>query len=401
MIDFFPVRFRLVLLSLVSLALYALLAMRSDVEAATRVLAKYYRPQLFEASVEFWGIWAGLFALYGIAVHIASRRHENSIFVIIFTSAIVFRAAVLLGSGFDTSEPSAFLYGASPLMSAFARLSASSGLGIDTERLVAAVADLCVLALAPSLLKAARLPIGAAIIHGWNPLVIKEVAGSGRVEVVAFLLLLVSLRWIQSGARWKAAVVSGLSFSGPLLVLGSFPLLVKALRARALLALALALAAWSVAVPATEWIERSGWPPQNDIGGSLTPALAALARLFVTRDALIPLAIAFGLWTLFIIVRAVRWSSDTSLSHEVLLALGSLVLVSPQTLPWAFIAIAYLAAYSMNRGWIALTATAPITYLALEGGNWSFWLGFAQYFAPYALLIFYWLGRPPREAAGA
>jgi hypothetical protein len=123
--------------------------------------------------------------------------------------------------------------------------------------------------------------------------------------------------------------------------------------------------------------------------------------LFATRNALIPLALALALWTLFVLVRAIRWSSDTSLPREALLALGSLVLIAPQVLPWAFIPIAYLAAHSTNRGWLAFTATAPMIYVAFEAGNWSFWLGFAQYFVPYALLIFYWLGRPPPRAAGA
>jgi hypothetical protein len=391
------VRFRLVVISLVSVALYGLLATRSEVDSGARVLSQYYRPQLFEASVEFWGMWIALFSLYAAAVRIAVGRHERSYFVIIFVGSILFRAAMLFGNGFDTSAPSVFLFGPSPLSSTVAGLE----LEIGAERLLAIVADVGALALAPSLLKAAKLPIGGAIIHGWNPLVVKEVAGSGRVEVVAFLLLLVSFRMIQNGSRWGAAALSGAALSGPVIVMGSLPLLIKAVRARLLVGLALALIAWSLAFPETTWIVRAGWPPDNDLGGGLTPALTALAGLFATRNALIPLALALALWTLFVLVRAIRWSSDTSLPREALLALGSLVLIAPQVLPWAFIPIAYLAAHSTNRGWLAFTATAPMIYVAFEAGNWSFWLGFAQYFVPYALLIFYWLGRPPPRAAGA
>jgi hypothetical protein len=49
-----------------------------------------------------------------------------------------------------------------------------------------------------------------------------------------------------------------------------------------------------------------------------------------------------------------------------------------------------------------LTATAPLTYLALSEGSGSFWLAFAQYFPVYASLIFVSLGtkRGRRERPG-
>ncbi len=384
------------MLSLVSVALYALLALRSDVEPGTRVLAPWYRPRLFEASVEFIGIWVALFVVYVIAVRVAAGRREGSFFAIIFITSILLRAALLLGSGFDHTAPSVFLYGPSPLTAWVAGLE----LGLTAERVVVIACDLGALALAPSLLKAARVPLGAAIIHGWNPLVIKEVAGSGRIEVVAFMLLLLSLRLIQTNARWPAAIVYGVSLTGPLMLIASLPLVAKALRARLVAALALAVVGWVLAFPETTWIQRAGWPPAGALGGSITPALVALANLFVTRNDSIPLAIILAAWALFVVVRAVRDSGDARIPCEALTALGSFVLVSTQVLPWAFVAFAYLAPHSTNRGWLAFTATAPITYAAIEAGNFSFWLGFAQYFVPCALLIFFWLGPPPRAGRG-
>lgn len=389
-------RFRLVLLSLVSVTLYVLLALRSDVEPGTRVFAQWYRPRLFEASVEFVGIWVALFVVYILAVRVAAGRGETGFFAIIFITSILFRAALFLGSGFEHSAPDVFLYGPSPLTALVARLE----LGLTTERVVAVACDLGALALAPRLLKAARLPLGAAIIHGWNPLVITEIAGSGRITVIAFLLLLLSLRLIQNGSRWPAAVVYGASLTGPLMLVASVPLVAKAVRARLVVAVGLALVAWSLAFPETTWIGRVGWPPASHLGGSITPALLALTNLFVTRNDSVPLLLAFAVWALFVGTRAGRSPGNALLPFEALLALGSFVLVSLQALPWAFVALAYLAAYSTNRGWLAFTATAPLTYLAMERGGWSFWLGFSQYFVPYALLIFYWLGRPPRTAAG-
>ena len=395
-------RFRLVLFSLVSLALYVLLALGSDVEPGTRFLAQWYRPRLFEASVEFIGIWVALFVVYVIAVRVAAFRRERGFFAIIFITSILFRAALLLGSGFDHTAPSVFLYGPSPLTVWVAGVE----LGLTAERVVAIVCDLGALALAPSLLKAARLPLGAAIIHGWNPLVIKEVAGSGRIEVVAFMLFLLSLRLVQTNARWPAAMVYGLSLSGPIMLVATLALMAKAVRGRLVAGLAFAVFGWVLAFPETTWIQRAGWPPEGATGGSITPALVALANLFVTRNDSIPLAIILAAWALFVVVRAARLPLATGipyaarLPHEALLALGSFVLVSTQVLPWAFVAFAYLAAHSTNRGWLAFTATAPLTYAASEAGSFGFWLGFAQYFVPCALLIFFWLGRPPPAAAG-
>ena len=70
-------------------------------------------------------------------------------------------------------------------------------------------------------------------------------------------------------------------------------------------------------------------------------------------------------------------------------------MVSPQVLPWCFLPVAYFAAFSRNRGWLLFTATAPLTYFAFQEGrwiDWSFWLGFLQYFPAYFALVFSWLG---------
>jgi len=388
------VRLRLVLIALASTALYALLALRSDVASSERLLTPWYRPERFEASLEFFALWAVLFGLYAMAVGIAARESKG--LAIIFMGSVVFRAALFLGNGFDAGEPDVLLYGPSALSSALAGLD----VGPLTKRLGAALTDLGALALAPGLLKAARLPVGATVIHGWNPLVIKEVAGSGRVEIMALFVLLVSLRLIHENARWAGSTTYGVSLGGSLVVAAALPVMARALRARVVLGLGLALLAWNVLFPELPWLERIGWPPASYVGGSLTPALVGLASLLVTRDTLAATIVALAGWAAFVTVRAWRRSNRASRPHESLVALGTLVLVSPQVVPWAFVVMAYLGGFSANRGWIAFTATAPLTYLAMETGSWSFWLGFVQYFVPYAWLIFSWLGRPPHAATG-
>jgi hypothetical protein len=145
------------------------------------------------------------------------------------------------------------------------------------------------------------------------------------------------------------------------------------------------------------------WPPENFIGGSLAPALATLGRLFVTRNPMVALWIAGGAFFLVAVARAFKLRPDgANLPRETLVVLGCFLFLSPQVLPWALVPIAGLAPFGANPGWIVLTATAPLTYLALSEGSGSFWLAFAQYFPVYASLIFVSLGtkRSRRERPG-
>ena len=65
---------RLIFLSFVSAGLFALLAVRSDVE----------RSGLFEQSVEFYVLWIGLFIVYAMAIHAACSKSSVSVTAVIF-----------------------------------------------------------------------------------------------------------------------------------------------------------------------------------------------------------------------------------------------------------------------------------------------------------------------------
>ena len=371
---------RLIFLSFVSAGLFALLAVRSDVE----------RSGLFEQSVEFYVLWIGLFIVYAMAIHAACSKSSVSVTAVIFLAAAGFRATQFLGSGLDHSEASVFLHGATPWSMLFDHIEAS----LDARRLAATAADLGSLLLAPSLLRAAGLPVGAALIHGWNPFIVKEVAGSGRLDAVAIFFLIAALRLAQTSRtsrfRGAAAVAYGISLNGPLMLAGSLPLMGRALRGWVVPSLVIGLLGWTLTIPVS-WLMRAGWPPENSLGGSLTPALQTLAGLFLTRHATIPLFATLGLWLVWSLARAMRSQDSKGWPLETLVALGGLIFVMPQVLPWAFLLVGTLAPYSENRGWLLFTATAPLTYLAFGDSAYGFWLGFTQYFAAYAVLIFFGL----------
>ena len=375
---------RLIVLSFVSAGLYALLAVRSDVE----------RFRLFEQSVEFYILWVGLFIVYAMAIRTAGRKNGAAVYAVVFLTAAGFRATQFLGSGLDHSDAAVFLHGATPWSVLFDHVEAS----FDARRLAATAADLGSLLLAPSLLRAAGLPIGAALVHGWNPFIVKEVAGSGRLDAVALFFLIAALRLAQTPRfRGAAAVAYGVSLNGPLMLAGSLPLMGRALRNWVAPSLVIGVFGWTLTFPGS-WLTRAGWPPENSLGGSLTPGLQTLAGLFLTRHPTITLCATLGLWLVWSLRTAMRSQDSKRWPLETLVVLGGLIFVMPQVLPWAFLLVGTLAPYSENRGWLLFTATAPLTYLAFGGGAYGFWLGFTQYFAAYAVLIFFGLGSPPRAA---
>ena len=157
---------------------------------------------------------------------------------------------------------SRLLHGATPWSVLFDHVEAS----FDARRLAATTADLGSLLLAPSLLRAAGLPIGAALVHGWNPFIVKEVAGSGRLDAVALFFLIAALRLAQT-PRFKgaAAVAYGLSLNGPLMLAGSLPLMGRALRNWVAPALIIGVFGWTLTFPGS-WLMRAGWPPENSLG---------------------------------------------------------------------------------------------------------------------------------------
>jgi len=400
MIDYavLPVHLRLVFLALATLALYAALAWQSDAPA----LWPGHEPAFFEQSPEFLILWAALLIPYAMAVRAASRSGGRALFILIFLSSASFRTVVFLGTGFGHPAPEMFLQGATPL----SLIVHHADWDLPTTRAIATLADLAALALAPGLLRAAGLPVGAAVIHGWNPLVVAEVAGNGRFEAIALLFLVAAFRLAASPRlRWTAALAYGASLSSAAVLVVSVPAMSRRLRLWVAPALVTAWAAWSLAFPDETWSERVGWPPSDFLGGSLTPTFVALARLFVTRNILWSIGIALLTWLVFSIVRSLIQNvrdenAPSTLPRDTLFLVGSWAFLSPQVAPWTFLIVSYLAAFTDNRGWIVFTATAPLTYLALAGGGFSFWLGFAQYFVAYAALIFLWLGPPLEEAHG-
>jgi hypothetical protein len=378
---------RLSVLSIASEGLYVLLS-RESVLPSGRV----------EETPVFYAVWAALFLVYFLAIRTASRTSGRSVVLIVLLTSAAFRGTLLWKSGFDRSVPHVFLQGPSPLRAGEEAM--ATGLEragewpVDPEALAISLVDLSSLALAPGLLRAASLPVGLVVVHGWNPLLVKEVSGNVRVEAVPLLFLLLSFRLAQKKRPTSAALAYGLSLTGPILGFwATLPLMARVLRLRLVISILVAGALWAPMASSLSWQKLVAWPPSDWIGGSLLPALTTLNRVFLTRNELVSLWIAAAAFLLVALHRTFALRRDWgNLPREALVLSGFSLFLAPQVLPWSFLPIAVLGAFSANPGWALFTATAPLTYVSLPSGSWSFWVGFTQYFPAYATSIFSWLG---------
>jgi len=366
----FPVFLRLFFLSIASEGLYLVIAQSGTLPFAFPLL------------------WGALFVAYALAIPAVQGKSGRALLLFIFVTSALFRGSLLLEKdGFATGSPEAFLQAESPIR-------AVMGVRPGFEAIAAALFDLGALAMMPALLRGLSLPTGLALVYGWNPLLVKEGSANGRLETIPLFFLLLALLLLQKKRPGASALAYGASLAGPPFLWATLPLAARALGFRLAISLLVSGLAWAPLAATRPIADLMGWPPADHIGGSLMPATAELARLLVTRNPMVAIATCAGAWLLLALVKAVKLRPDgAGLPREALALLGCFLFLSPQVLPSAFLPIAGLAAFSANPGWIVATATAPLTYLALGEGSWSFWLAFAQYFPVYASLVFVALGR--------
>jgi hypothetical protein len=364
---------------------------------------------------EFFVFWIALFILYAVAIRESGRIGRGGV-AATFLGAASFRLTLLAGPTLGPvggTEPA-------PLFKAPVELAVERGAGALAgragveplarfrerfedagfwRRSAAALADLGALAVLPGMLREAGHSPTAALVYGWNPLVVEEGAGRGRLDSLGLLFLGLSLGSLQkNGPRLFAAMAYGLSLGSRLDMAALIPLMARASGWSALISVTFGLGLWAVIS-----VRSSAPPPTvetlltNQGGGSLFPAANALATVFLTRNALYPSAACLGLWLVWAGYRALRPGlAPRDLPREALLALGSWLMVSPRVVPWDWARVALLSPFSMNRGWLVFTAAAPLGYLQWSAGE-SFWLAWLQYFPAYAVLVFLWLGAPPKK----
>jgi alpha-1,6-mannosyltransferase len=206
---------------------------------------------------------------------------------------------------------------------------------------------LCDLAIVLALLDVLRgSGQGAHLVlaFAWNPLLAIEVAGSGHIDIVGALLLVVSAAALARRWRATAAVALGLAIAVKFLPIVLLPLYWKRVRIRD--------AALAVVVVALLYLPflHHGRIPTGSLGTYVQtfrfngPVFAALARV-APPQLLVGLAVLAGLWTATLFRRAStrraslrsavpKWSPDLFAWDVFAWPMAASLLFAPAVFPW-------------------------------------------------------------------
>lgn len=191
------------------------------------------------------------------------------------------------------------------------------------------VCDLAIVLVLLDVLHRSRQAAHWVLAYAWNPLLATEVAGSGHVDIVGALLLLVSVAAL--GRRWRAvaALAFGLAVAVKLLPIVLLPLYWKRVRIRDG-----ALAAVLVGLLYVPFFNH-GWIPIGSLGTYLQrfrfndPVFATLERV-VAPQLIVGLAVLVGFITaIWLRRRSVAWSSEAFAWP-----MAASLLCAPVVYPW-------------------------------------------------------------------
>lgn len=421
---------RLLVLAVLSESAYLVLALFShlDLETLTGGLGRLSQlgqagtsPVFLETRLGFVLIWVLVSLWFLAAARIAWRYSEqvNGTFVVL--AAALFRLTLFGGADFHQEPETAMKAPLSRLEMRIEPLDEAlppslTGLRHHVGRAgVAIVFDLVAIALLIRLLRNTGAPSGLALLYAWNPLVIKEVAGNARVEVVGVALFTWSLYEISKSraedlsARGLAGAALGFSMAGFFWFAPTAWILSIEMGAGALFAAILGAGFWA-AHAGFDWTVLGELVGLGEpvMGSSFYGATTGLSALFVTRNQLIPTIVLVIVYLLVITLIAAndkdksrhrppaeRWARSF---RTLLGSVGGLMFIAPRVLPGDWLALAVLTPFAAhpalrpNVGWLLFALTAPVTYWAMDAG-WSLQWSFLQYALPFGVLVFVYLGR--------
>lgn len=243
--------------------------------------------------------------------------------------------------------------------------------------------DLATLALILALLRATgRSPLWSAL-YWWNPLILKELFNSAHMDVVVLppvlLGILLAARGRSVAASASLVLAAGMKI-WPVLLL---PLALRPLTARPARLTLTALISLGLLVLLTAPLVQSGLGTDS--------GLAAYAARWQTSSALFPtlqgcvsfllsplglpdasaglvargaIAVLLGGLACYLSFRPIADTDD--LIGRASLLIGALVLLAPAQFPWYAVWFAPFLAFRPWRGFLILTATAPLYYLSFS-----------------------------------
>ena len=200
---------------------------------------------------------------------------------------------------------------------------------VFTLKVAFVVCDLAILLVLLDILSRSGQGLHWVLAYAWNPLLATEVAGSGHVDIVGTLLLLVSAAALVRRWRATAAVALGLAIAVKLLPVVLLPLYWKRVRIRDG-----ALAAVAVGLLYVPFLNH-GRIPIGSLGTYVQsfrfndPVFATLERM-AAPQLVVGLAVLVGFLTAICLRRkSVAWSSD-----EFAWPMAASLLCVPVVYPW-------------------------------------------------------------------
>jgi hypothetical protein len=271
-------------------------------------------------------------------------------------------------------------------------------LGVTGFKVAFALLDVGVILALLRLLRALGLPRERVVLYAWNPLAVLEIAGSGHMEPLGILLVVLAIAWITEGKATRAGVALGGAIQAkllPLLLVPGFVRRMKTLPVLAMLAV--------VAVTAAPYAIRGPWYGAGvvayahrwehgavlfegvrrffewaDLAPRLKGELAWAQARWGTADTRLWDALYRMVWPAelarvtvavaaigFAVAQSFRRGLDAA--HEARLALGGALLLAPTLHPWYALWVLPLAAAQGAGGWLLFGALVPLQYLAGAG----------------------------------
>ncbi|MEW6682876.1 MAG: glycosyltransferase 87 family protein [Nitrospirota bacterium] len=250
--------------------------------------------------------------------------------------------------------------------------------------------DILVIVATIALLRAARIAPARVIVYAWAPLTIKEVAGSGHMDVFPVLLTLLAVLW--AGRRpWLGASALGAAVAAKLYPVLLVPLFLRWFRARALLipvivvlaavpflSAPLGQAARGLVTYGTYWMFNPGLFDLLQRGLSLMTSHHILAAKLLAGIAVI-LAI---LWR-------VRHRDGTmrDLCESVVWILAFTLLLTPTADPWYLLWLLPFLCVHPNPGLLAWMGLSVLSYGFYYAHADVPWLRLIEYTPVFILLL--------------
>jgi hypothetical protein len=282
-----------------------------------------------------------------------------------------------------------------PLAQGFFRLSHWLSPGsVLVMKLLIALMDIAVCVVLAAILRAMGKPLSLVLIYAWNPLVIKEYAGSGHLDPLMLMFLAGAFYLVVSHRKRWALICFGLAVSAKLTPAVLAPFFMRR-------------ASWKI-WPFAALPVLAGYVFYMDSLVQMAAGLGAFARdwqfntgpwavfRWFSESLGLPRQTASLLSAFCLLTVLAWWVRKDRGDHDHLLrgsffVLATLLLTSPAVMPW-YLPWALLLAVPIGiRSWAAFTFLSLLSYLIYIDQTervWWLWLEYGAFFSILAFLHF-------------